>query len=178
MILRILLTSALALGTVAVPANAENGRSTLTWQECPDYSDDVLRSRGLRDGDFAEFRRLLARTECGTLSVPQDYRDPSGKQITIALTRLRATDPRRRLGSLAVNPGGPGGSGYLMPIELVMTDTELNGRYDLIGFDPRGVGYSTKSNCTWNKIERPPGGSRRATLISWRVVERSAGLSG
>src|SRR5207302_872937 len=60
------------------------------------------------------------------------------------------TDQAHRLGSLVVNPGGPGGSGYLLPLQLVIQNTasaKLNDRYDLIGFDPRGVGYSTKVNC-------------------------------
>lgn len=89
--------------------------------------------------------------ECGTVSVPLDYRKPRGRQITIAITRLKAVDQVHRLGSLALNPGGPGGSGYLMPVEIIMmseTNARLNDRYDLIGFDPRGVGYSTKVNCS------------------------------
>ncbi|MFC4114984.1 alpha/beta fold hydrolase [Nonomuraea zeae] len=158
MILRTLLMSALALGAPAATAHAETARPAITWQKCPGYSDDVLRARGLRDADFAEFRRLLGRTECGTLSVPQSYGDPAGKQLTIALTRLKATGPEGRLGSLAINPGGPGSSGYLMPIDLVMTGVGLNGRYDLIGFDPRGVGYSTKAKCPAGTVERPPPG--------------------
>jgi pimeloyl-ACP methyl ester carboxylesterase len=79
-----------------------------------------------------------------------DYSRPKGRQITIAVTRLKATDQAHRLGSLAVNPGGPGSSGYLLPLQLVIQDTtsaKLNNRYDLIGFDPRGVGYSTKVVC-------------------------------
>jgi pimeloyl-ACP methyl ester carboxylesterase len=156
MILRTLLMSALALGAPAVTAHAETARPAITWQKCPAYSDDVLRSWGLRDTDFPTFRGLLGRTECGTLSVPQSYADPAGKQLTIALTRLKATGSR--LGSLAVNPGGPGGSGYLMPIDLVMTGVELNNRYDLIGFDPRGVGASTNAKCPASEEDRPPPG--------------------
>ncbi|MEV1169054.1 alpha/beta fold hydrolase [Nonomuraea sp. NPDC049784] len=152
MILRTLLT----LGLLAAPTVAE--RPAITWQECPAYSDDVLRWMGLDDDRLPKYRELLGRTECGTLTVPQNYADPGGKQITIALTRLKATDQEHRLGSLAVNPGGPGGSGYLMPLDLAMTDAKLNARYDLIGFDPRGVGYSTKARCPGGKpAPAPPG---------------------
>ena len=145
--------TAVAAGA-ATPATAEQGRQpTVTWQACPTYSDEILRALGYDDGGMPEFRRLWARTECGTVSVPRDYDKPQGRQITIAVTRLKAVDQARRLGSLAVNPGGPGGSGYLTPIDVAMGDPKnpndlvLNDRYDLIGFDPRGVGYSTKVNC-------------------------------
>ncbi|WP_199736614.1 alpha/beta fold hydrolase [Micromonospora sp. HM5-17] len=123
---------------------------TVRWQPCPEYSDDEIRARGVRADRIPEFRALLARTECGTVTVPLDYRRPTGRTISIALTRLKATDQKRRLGSIALNPGGPGGPGYLMPIDIVMTHAEharLNERYDLIGFDPRGVGYSTNVEC-------------------------------
>ncbi|MFB9235552.1 alpha/beta fold hydrolase [Plantactinospora siamensis] len=95
------------------------------------------------------------------MSVPLNYREPGGRRITIALTRLRAVDPAHRLGSLAMNPGGPGGSGYLMPSHLVLTsetDARLNERYDLIGFDPRGVGYSTSYDCPATGRDEPPVG--------------------
>jgi pimeloyl-ACP methyl ester carboxylesterase len=140
----------LAAPVAAAPASAA-GRppATVDWKPCPTYSDEALRA--MVPPDLLErFKGLLARLECGTVSVPLDHRRPHGRQITVALTRLKARDQAHRLGSLALNPGGPGGSGYLMPVELLtMTDTNagLNERYDLIGFDPRGVGYSTKTNC-------------------------------
>jgi pimeloyl-ACP methyl ester carboxylesterase len=157
-----LLLSSLVVGTPVLAAAGESGAAAkppaIEWHECPEYSDEDLRGLGFRDEDFGEFRRLLGRTDCGTISVPQDYDDPSGKQISIALTRLKAADQQRRLGSLAFNPGGPGGSGYLMPHQVVMRGAELDERYDLIGFDPRGVGSSTKVACAGGLgIERPPG---------------------
>ncbi|MEQ4718891.1 alpha/beta fold hydrolase [Nonomuraea sp. B19D2] len=158
MILRTLLTAGLLAAPAPAYAAGAAERPAITWQDCPSYSDDVLRWMGLDDKRLPEFRRLLGRTECGTLTVPQNYADPRGKQITIALTRLKATDREHRLGSLAVNPGGPGGSGYLMPLDLTMTDARLNARYDLIGFDPRGVGYSTKAKCSGGRPgPTPPG---------------------
>ncbi|MCZ4126127.1 alpha/beta fold hydrolase [Streptomyces sp. H39-S7] len=123
---------------------------TVSWQSCPSYSDEVLEYLRIRPEDRTTFRDLWARTECGTVRVPLDYRKPQGEQITVALTRLKAKDRTHRLGSLSMNPGGPGGSGYLMPTMLVLqspTVAQLNDRYDLIGFDPRGVGYSTSFDC-------------------------------
>lgn len=134
----------------AAPAAAtQRPPSTVDWKPCPAYSDEALRFMVPPD-ELERFQELLARLECGTVTVPLDHHRPQGRQITVAITRLKAEDQARRLGSLALNPGGPGGSGYLMPVELLtMSDTiaGLNERYDLIGFDPRGVGYSTKVDC-------------------------------
>src|SRR5690625_6735903 len=91
-----------------------------------------------------EFRRWLFRSyERGTLEVPMDYDDPDGDVFTLALGRRAAANPNERIGSLLLNPGGPGGSGLRMleSIGLYFTE-EVMSRYDVIGFDPRGVGAS------------------------------------
>jgi pimeloyl-ACP methyl ester carboxylesterase len=151
----------LALGSLGVQVAAaapESAQPSVNWQPCPSYSDETLRAMFGGDADrIARFKQLWARAECGTVSVPLDYADPHGRKITVALTRLKAKDQKHRLGSLAFNPGGPGGSGYLMPFQVMLTsatDARLNDRYDLIGFDPRGVGYSTKVDCP----RTPPAG--------------------
>lgn len=163
---------AIAAGTligVAPPASATTATAAqVGWAACPSYSDEVLAGLGLPPERFADFRALFTRTECGTVQVPLDYRNPGGSKIAIAITRLRAADQKNKLGSIAVNPGGPGGSGYLMPHQLAMqSPAGLNDRYDLIGFDPRGVGYSTKVNCTppadTPRPEIPPGPLTEAT---------------
>ncbi|MCY3544984.1 MAG: alpha/beta fold hydrolase [Chloroflexi bacterium] len=81
--------------------------------------------------------------ECGILDVPADYRDPEGGSITIAVNVRRADSPNERIGYLFVNPGGPGGSGlkFARDSEYVFAD-ELVSRFDIVGFDPRGVGVS------------------------------------
>ncbi|MEU3464975.1 alpha/beta fold hydrolase [Streptomyces sp. NPDC006733] len=145
-----ILGTGLAAGAAPPPAAAATTPPTVNWQSCPSYSDEVLEFLRIRPEDRTAFRTLWARTECGTVKVPLDYRQPQGEQITVALTRLKAKDRTHRLGSLSMNPGGPGGSGYLMPTTLVLenpTVAQLNDRYDLIGFDPRGVGYSTSLDC-------------------------------
>ncbi|WP_204004520.1 alpha/beta fold hydrolase [Virgisporangium aurantiacum] len=132
---------------------------TVTWVACPAYSDAVLDA--VVPGRLEQTRALVQRMECGTVSVPMDYRDPGGRQITVAVTRIRATDQAHRLGSLAFNPGGPGGSGYLTPVRVAVANAStarLNERYDLIGFDPRGVGNSTKVTCAMPPpVVTPPG---------------------
>ena len=86
----------------------------------------------------------LEGLECASIQVPLDYRRPHGKKIKIALTRRAHTVPAKKYqGVLLLNPGGPGGSGLTMPTWFAGTDAEAaSGAYDLIGFDPRGVGAS------------------------------------
>ena len=80
---------------------------------------------------------------CGLLDVPADYRNPSAGSIKIAVNVRRADSPDERIGYLFVNPGGPGGSGLKLArnSERVFAD-ELLLRFDIVGFDPRGVGVS------------------------------------
>ncbi|MEJ7764906.1 MAG: hypothetical protein WKF86_05375, partial [Acidimicrobiales bacterium] len=85
-----------------------------------------------------------AELECATLQVPLDHADPAGRKIEIALNRKKAGDPSRRIGSLLINPGGPGGSGITsLPLILGRLSSEVKARFDVVGFDPRGVGMST-----------------------------------
>ena len=86
--------------------------------------------------------------ECATVRVPLDYDLPDGAKIEIDLIRLRASDPDERIGSLFMNPGGPGGSG----VDLIrgiapFMPTELKQKFDLVGFDPRGIMRSTPLLC-------------------------------
>ncbi len=86
--------------------------------------------------------------QCATLKVPLDYRQRNATQIDIALIRRPAENPGARIGSLITNPGGPGASGVE---DLRNTATgfpaEVRSRFDLVSFDPRGVGASTKVDC-------------------------------
>jgi pimeloyl-ACP methyl ester carboxylesterase len=87
--------------------------------------------------------------QCGSLQVPLDYDKPNGSKITLGLTRLPATDPAHRIGSLLVNPGGPGGPGSAFIVELGqdLFTPEVRARYDLVGFDPRGISTSSALRC-------------------------------
>jgi pimeloyl-ACP methyl ester carboxylesterase len=85
---------------------------------------------------------------CATAKVPLDYDRPAGPTIDVALNRHRATDPGHRVGSLFVNPGGPGGSGEtFLPEALTAIDPSLPARFDLIGVSPRGTSRSTPVHC-------------------------------
>lgn len=87
--------------------------------------------------------------ECATLDVPLDDTVVGGPTIGLALIRYRARDPEHRIGSLLVNPGGPGASGVEF-VAAVGTSlpAELQDRFDIVGFDPRGVGQSAGVDCT------------------------------
>ncbi|MBV6699780.1 alpha/beta hydrolase [Kitasatospora aureofaciens] len=84
--------------------------------------------------------------DCAVYPVPLDYDNPDGEKVGIAMMRRRASDPSKRIGSLFLNPGGPGGSGYLWATTTRFGD-EVQSRFDLIGFDPRGVARSNPLKC-------------------------------
>ena len=80
--------------------------------------------------------------ECGKLSVPVDYDKPDGDVAQLAMIRFKATGDK--IGSLVINPGGPGESGVESAVNLVATlPASVRERFDLVGFDPRGVASST-----------------------------------
>ncbi|MDR2453739.1 MAG: alpha/beta hydrolase [Bifidobacteriaceae bacterium] len=98
----------------------------------------------------AGWERCTAATgaECATLEVPLDWDNPEGETIELALARIPATNQAERIGSLLLNPGGPGGSGVDRLGQLASTmGAEVAARYDVVGFDPRGVGKSTAVTC-------------------------------
>ena len=104
----------------------------LTWTDCTD------------DATGTAF-------QCATVTVPLDYDNPQGQTITVALKKLPSTSPSPR-GSVFLNPGGPGGSGISLiesKAELYKSGdlSEVLANYDVIGFDPRGVGQSTPITC-------------------------------
>ena len=112
-----------------IPRGLENFYSqSIDWQDCP---------------DGAPFK-------CGTVTVPLDYEHPDGRTITIALKKLPASDGNAEHGSLFTNPGGPGSSGVEPMKDPAAMPEELRGAYDIIGFDPRGVGQSTPITCWTN----------------------------
>lgn len=89
------------------------------------------------------------RVECGRLTVPLDRQHPDGPRIEIAVSRVPASGtPAERRGILLVNPGGPGGSGLPYAVtKRAKLPESVRRAYDVIGFDPRGVGRSTPVDC-------------------------------
>lgn len=106
----------------------------LTWGDCPSYASN--------SDDRSAFS--APGLQCARMNVPLDASKPKGATISIALMRIQATDHSDRIGSLLTNPGGPGGSGLELVANLAKTwaSNPLSRRFDLVGFDPRGVGAS------------------------------------
>src|SRR5215468_2677978 len=86
----------------------------------------------------------LAGMQCGTVQVPADYANPNGRKLTLALSMVPATAPKsQQQGVLLVNPGGPGAVGrWLAGTVAAGINRRVAASYDIVGFDPRGVGAS------------------------------------
>jgi pimeloyl-ACP methyl ester carboxylesterase len=119
----LLLTSCSSTTKQAFP-EATNDLSTLNWSSCYDTF------------------------QCATLKVPIDYTNASLGQFDIAVVRYRDPNQKNRIGSLVINPGGPGVSGveYALNAQYIVNPEVLE-RYDIVGFDPRGIGSSTPISC-------------------------------
>ncbi|HKR51175.1 MAG TPA: alpha/beta hydrolase [Pseudonocardiaceae bacterium] len=119
-----------------VPAGLERfyGQA-LSWAGCTPFATSPRDQEAYADPSL----------QCTYLEVPLDYATPNGKVIKVGLLRRLASDQARRIGSLVINPGGPGGSGMSAAAGLAdeIKTNELGRRFDLVGFDPRGVGSST-----------------------------------
>lgn len=102
----------------------------LTWEECPNAA------------------QLDPRQRCASLTVPLDYAAPGGATIEIAVSRIQSATPAARRGVLLYNPGGPGSSGINGPTRLAAAlPPAVLERYDLVGFDPRGINFSAPVSC-------------------------------
>lgn len=141
----------LGLAATAVLATTIPGVSvaatpdTVRWGPCPEK--------------VASEKAASARLECSTLEVPLDYRNPDGRQIEIAISRLASEKPSQRRGVLLTNPGGPGGTGLSYPAVLAGSGLpqKVLDSYDVIGFDPRGVGRSAPVTCDLTPEQRARG---------------------
>ncbi|MET0234307.1 MAG: alpha/beta hydrolase [Kibdelosporangium sp.] len=127
-----------------IPAGLDKFYSQeLGWGDCKPYVNDELSELSFGRG-----------MECARLKVPVDYAKPGGKEITLGLLRKQAAEPAGRVGALVVNPGGPGQSGMVAAAGMAEQGWEgaLAGKFDLVGFDPRGVGASEpKVKCLSDK---------------------------
>lgn len=143
--------------SVSASASRPAPASTLTWRDCES-----------------------GQAECATLRVPRDHDDPDAGMISVALLRLPATGNRR--GALVVNPGGPGLPGRSYPLYLAQAlPDEVLRSYDLIGFDPRGIGESTALRCQtdremrgWFRADATPDDRdeiRRLAVLAGRIGE-------
>jgi pimeloyl-ACP methyl ester carboxylesterase len=121
------------LSPATASADARSGNTgSLQWHDC-------VRVDGLP----------MERLRCATVHVPLDYDDSGGRTIAIEISRRPADKPAQRRGVLVLNPGGPGSPALPMPLQLeqLAGAAEVLAHYDVIGFDPRGIGLSTPVTC-------------------------------
>lgn len=120
------------------------------------------------------------KVQCAKVKVPVDWSDPDGPKISIALARRKAGNPDRRIGSLLVNPGGPGGSG----VDTIKGSFDKNlpasvrARFDIVGFDPRGVGASSPLLCPPSRLTAKDFDPRTPQqFAALRATNRKEGLA-
>ncbi len=149
---------------IAVPGAVAAPR--LSWHACAPGSDAAL----------AGFR-------CAHFGVPLDYKHPDGPKITLAVVKHPATRPRARIGTLFMNPGGPGGQGTKqIPDWYLQLPRLVRQRFDVVSWDPRGIGQSTAVQCFTNQAAEaaflgsadfPVTAAQTATYIArWRGLGR------
>lgn len=92
--------------------------------------------------------RCFDYAECATVDLPLDYDDPTGPTTEVAVLRVKAGKPARRIGTLFLNPGGPGGSGtQIAYFARYIFSQDVLDRFDIVGFDPRGTNFSDNVRC-------------------------------
>lgn len=131
-------TASASTSSTASPDLAQYYDQKLDWFSCDEF---------LSGGDYP-----AGRSDCALMKVPVDYAKPTGPQAKIAVFRLKASGDK--IGSLITNPGGPGGSGteFLAGQAKKFATMEFSKNFDIIGFDPRGVGASTPTiHCETDK---------------------------
>jgi pimeloyl-ACP methyl ester carboxylesterase len=123
-------------------------------------------------GSSLTWRSCRGGFQCARLSVPLDYARPDGAHISLALIRQPARDANAREGSLVINPGGPGASGVDFVAQSGdVLPAEIRDHFDIVGFDPRGVGGSAPVDCHANLDAyfdvnpAPRNATERATLV-------------
>lgn len=115
--------------------------------------------------------------ECANVAVPLDPKNPTGPQVSMFVSRRRATDPAQRIGVLMVNPGGPGGPTYdLVRSAQTFLTAEVLARFDVIGVDPRGTSRSAPLACGVGLLAPDNAGSATAFYDEFgRICSKSDG---
>jgi pimeloyl-ACP methyl ester carboxylesterase len=132
-------TACASSGSSAAPRRRPASTSTTTTSAPPSETGYVAPPLGWHDCEEGE---------CATLSVPLDYATPKGRHIDLAVARSSTAASGRRIGSLLVNPGGPGASGLdLASYVSAQLPKAITDRFDVVAWDPRGAGKSNPVDC-------------------------------
>ncbi|QDY75682.1 alpha/beta hydrolase [Streptomyces qinzhouensis] len=147
-----LIAGTLVAGAITAPvATADSGRGGTSETRGVQLAADRAADKGIDWADCPADSGLPKPIQCGTVTVPLDYKRPNGRQITLTVDRIGHTGtPAERQGALIYNPGGPGGSGLRFPVRVTSKNplwVNTSKAYDFVGFDPRGVGRSTPISC-------------------------------
>ncbi|MBL1110233.1 alpha/beta fold hydrolase [Streptomyces sp. 5-8] len=143
-------TAALLSAVLAGCGGSSSGDEDLTAQKL-DWKDCPAPSEAEGGGSAPSPLPHGGEWQCATMKAPLDWSKPKGDTIGIALIRARTSGPAsKRIGSLVFNFGGPGGSGVTTLPAFGSDYTTLRTRYDLVSFDPRGVGRSAPVECVSN----------------------------
>lgn len=107
---------------------------------------------------YSRCRGVLKGLRCASVKVPLDYDRPGGAKTTLAIAKRPAGQPARKIGTLFVNPGGPGGAsrGFVRAAADLLGPA-VRARFDIVGIDPRGIGGSSPVRCTFAKRPSFPG---------------------
>ncbi|WP_149258156.1 alpha/beta fold hydrolase [Actinomadura sp. K4S16] len=174
-----------AAARAAEPAAAGPGAATGGRGGLARFYDQRLNWKACTLGSGDETGKDLdkAGARCADVTVPLDYRHPDGRTITVAISRLKASDPGHRIGTMILNGGGPGPA-IDMPPYMRSIMGKAGPRYDLVGMDPRSLGRSAAVDCGWPSGTwiRSAGESRRsfdrATAFAKDLAARCARTNG
>ncbi len=123
--------------------------------------------------------KCYTSAECAVVRLPLDYDEPGGDTTEVALLRVRAKNPAARIGTLFVNPGGPGGPATDLALSSpAVLSAGLQERFDIVGVDPRGVGASTNVRC-WKSHRQQAANLEAVTAtFPWGRAEERSYLAG
>jgi pimeloyl-ACP methyl ester carboxylesterase len=125
--------------------------------------------------NWADCSSFSPGAQCTTVNLPMDYDQPKGPQTAVAVLRIKATDQKHKLGTLFLNPGGPGGSGVGMAaFAPLFLGPQLLARFDIVGFDPRGTNYSDNVRCWRTQDEQSTALSGMNVSFPWTSAEKTA----
>ncbi len=140
------LAASLALVALACSSGSGSGLGHANKPASTTAATTSTPTTGPAGGPFRITWHGCGGSQCGSLQVPLDYAKPHGQMIELGLVKLPARKPSEDRGPLLVNPGGPGASGIELA-ESLPWSPQLRDHFDIIGFDPRGVGRSSKVTC-------------------------------